>query len=312
LRGASSASDEAIPDHLASCPFVASASHLTPDTSHLPLTDTHCHLDFDEFAQDRPAVVQRALDAGVTRILIPSVNLHSSESALALAETQPFLFAAVGCHPTHAAEFQPDTLTRLRELLSVQSAAGRVVALGEIGLDYYWDSAPHDLQRQVLKEQLSLAEELDFPVIIHSREQHDSEGGPCASDLLEILQGWIAGLNQRNAPLASRPGVLHSFSGSLDAAQDALRLGFYIGVTGPITYKNADRRRNVVASLPLDHLLVETDSPFLAPVPHRGRRNEPAFVEHIADKIADIHMTTREQVAVVTSANAGHLFRWGG
>ena len=310
------------------------------------LTDTHCHLDFHTFNSDRQAVIQRAVEAGVTRILIPSLDWESSRSAVKLAKPHPNLFSAIGFHPTEVSKWGKEAKTELRRLVAAQRSTlssttsahaqsagdsslppvaqnnkpGKIVAIGEIGLDYYWEAAAHDVQREVLEEQLSLAEELSLPVIIHSREKGDAENGECASDLLKILEKWTAGLRRRpelvegsekEAP-ASRPGVLHSFSGSLETAQHAIRLGFYIGVTGPVTYKKAERRRQIIASLPLERLLIETDAPFLTPQPQRGKRNEPAFVGHIADKIAEIHMTTREQVAEITSANASHLFGWGG
>lgn len=272
----------------------------------MTLTDTHCHLDFEKFDPDRSAVLERAARAGVERILIPGIHLTSSRAAVKLAESHPMLFAAVGIHPTEAGAFSVDTLKGLREL----AASPKVVAVGEIGLDYYWDAAPHDLQQRVLRAQLDLAAELGLPVVIHLREKGDAPEGPCAADLLNMLEKWVAGLRSRNEPLAERPGVLHSFSGSLATARQAIRLGFYIGVTGPVTYPKAIARRALVAALPLDRLLIETDSPFLAPVPQRGRRNEPAFVRHIADKIAEIQSCSAEEVAAQTTANAMRLFRW--
>lgn len=194
--------------------------------------------------------------------------------------------------------------------LSIDS--GKIVAVGEIGLDYYWDSAPHDLQRKILGEQLAIASDLGLPVILHSRENADSEQGDCAEDLLELLEVWTSNLGKTRNDLFSMPGVLHSFSGSLDTARHAIAMNFCIGVTGPITYKNANRRREIIASLPLERLLIETDSPFQAPHPHRGDRNEPGYVTYIADKIAEIHMTTPDQVAKITSENAARLFGWGG
>jgi len=157
---------------------------------------------------------------------------------------------------------------------------------------------------------LALAAQASLPVLIHLREKDDALQGEAAADLLKILQAWAASLQREKNPLAERPGVLHSFSGSLATAQQALALNFYLGITGPITYKNAEARREVVKSLPLERLLIETDSPFLAPVPQRGKRNEPAFVAHIADKIAEIHHLSPQQVAAITSENARRLFGW--
>jgi len=144
------------------------------------------------------------------------------------------------------------------------------------------------------------------------REENDTWFGQASVDLLEIISVWQKELQIQNHPLAEKPGVLHSFNGTLETAQKAIEHNFYIGVTGPVTYKNAEEKRNVIKQIPLSRLLIETDAPYLSPVPHRGKRNEPAFVAHIADRIAEIHNTTREQVAKITSANANNLFGWGG
>ena len=304
----------------------------------MQLTDTHCHLDFNKFDEDRAAVIQRAIDAGLTRILIPSLTLDSSLAAVKLAESHPMLFAGVGVHPTDAKTWNDETRKELKRIIFSSSVTlseaksltnnegdsslhvkpvaqndvnKKIVAIGEIGLDYYWDAAPPDLQKSILKEQLELAEECLLPVIIHLREKDDAEQGAGASDLMEILEAWASKLRRGKSPLAEQPGVLHSFAGSHQTAEQAIALNFYIGVTGPVTFKNAVRKREVIASLPLDHLLIETDAPFLAPVPHRGKRNEPAFVGHIADKIAEIQSKRPEEVAAVTSANAARLFAWG-
>jgi len=272
------------------------------------LTDTHCHLDLEKFDPDRAAVLERARQAGVVRILIPSLSLPSSRAVVQLAESDPMLYAAIGIHPTEASGIGAETFDEVRKLASHP----KVRAIGEIGLDYYWDSALHDSQQVVLKEQLALAQKLSLPVVIHLREEGDREHGSCAVDLIRILQEWVESLRSNDDALAGRRGVLHSFSGSLETARAGIGLGFYIGVTGPITYKKAAGRRQVVAALPLDRLLIETDAPFLAPEPQRGKRNEPAFVTLITDIIADIHSTTSEQVARITTANAARLFGWGG
>ena len=275
------------------------------------LTDTHCHLDLNKFDEDRSAVIQRAIDAGVERILIPAMDYESSLAAIKLAESHPNLFAAVGYHPTDTEKWDGTSIQNLWQ--SVKSVA-KVVAIGEIGLDYYWvkEAEKQAYQREILKQQLKLAQEMNKPVIIHMREENDTWFGQASVDLLDILNEWHQELRAKNHPLAEKPGVLHSFNGNLETAQQGLNLNFYIGVTGPVTYKNADEKRNIIKQLPITKLLIETDAPFLAPVPHRGKRNEPAFVTHIADKIAEIHNTTREQIAEITSANANHLFGWGG
>ncbi len=269
------------------------------------LTDTHCHLDSEKFHADRSAVIRRALDAGVGRMLAPGVSVESSKDCVQIASENPAVFAAVGVHPEDGGAFSPISLEEIRVL----AAQPKVVAIGEIGLDYYWvhDPAQHAQQRELLKQQLRMASELQKPVILHCREKGDAACGPCIDDLLAILEKWLV-----ETPAAlPHPGVLHSFSGGLDAARRAIELGFLIGVTGPVTYKNAAARRELVAALPLNCLLVETDSPYLAPEPHRGQRNEPAFVAHIADKIAAVQSRTSQEVAVVTAENASRLFSWG-
>jgi TatD DNase family protein len=269
------------------------------------LTDTHCHLDARQFRADQAAVIARALKAGVMRMLAPGVSLESSAECARTAAANAAVFAAVGIHPSDGGALQPDWQQQLREL----AAQRKVVAIGEIGLDYYWvhEPAQQAQQRELLQAQLRLASELGKPVILHCRERGDASRGPCIEDLLAILSDWM----REMPPSVSHPGVLHSFSSNLQAAQRATELGFLIGVTGPVTYKTANVRREVIAALPLDRLLIETDSPYLAPEPHRGQRNEPAFVVHIADKIAAVQSRTTEEVESVTAENASRLFSWG-
>ncbi len=288
------------------------------------LTDTHCHLYATAFDADCEEVVQRAVEAGLQRILIPGEDLEASRQAIRLAKDHVGIYAAVGLHPTELNKIGSDALGDIRSLADHQ----KVVAIGEIGLDYYWvkEDDKRARQRENLQEQLELARELNMPVIIHLREEADAEDGQSATDLLSILESWVASLRSLQTQkddsirtsgrfetniLADHPGVLHSFSGSVETAERAISLGFYIGVTGPVTYKNAEKRRQVIAGVPLERLLIETDAPFLAPVPHRGARNEPAFVAHIADKIAEIHSCTPQEVAAVTASNAARLFNWG-
>jgi TatD DNase family protein len=274
------------------------------------LTDTHCHLDLDKFDEDRDTVIARALAAGVDRILIPGLDSESSLSAIRLAESHPNLYAAVGFHPTDLEHFSEKALDALNGLVN----HAKVVAIGEIGIDYYWvqEDEKRAFQREALKKQLAFAESVGKPVVIHMREEKDAWFGQASVDLLKILTEWQNKLRAQNHPLAGKPGVMHSFNGSLETAQKALDLNFFIGVTGPVTYKNAEEKRRIIRQVPLERMLIETDAPFLTPVPHRGKRNEPAFVAYIADKIAEIHKTTREQVAEITAANAERLFGWGG
>lgn len=271
--------------------------------------DTHCHLDMKRFDSDRDLVLDRAREAGVDRCLVPALNVASTRRAIALADVYPGLFAAIGIHPTEAHSSIESDIEEFERMASHP----RVVAIGEIGLDYYWvtDAAERSLQREVLCQQLGLASRLKKPVVLHMREAGDAESGACADDLLRILENWLSERRSIDPQAAQPAGVLHSFSGSLEAAQRAIELGFYIGVTGPITYAKAERRRQKTASLPLERLLIETDAPFLAPEPHRGQRNEPAFVVHIADRIAEIQSRTPREVAEATSANAERLFAWG-
>jgi len=295
------------------------------------LTDTHCHLDFNKFDPDRDAVIRRAIKAGITRMLIPALELESSLAAIKLAESHPNLYAAIGFHPTDLDKWNESSIENLRGLIlphasTLPSVAGRrptpspagkgskIVAIGEIGLDYYWVKEPDKRAQQgeILKQQLRLAQEVNKPVVIHMREENDAWFGQASIDLLEILGKWHNELRAGNHPLAEKPGVLHSYNGNLETAQRAISLNFHIGITGPVTYKNAEEKRQIIRQLPLERLLIETDSPFLTPVPQRGKRNEPAFVAYIADKIAEIHMTTREQVAEITTMNAARLFGWGG
>ncbi|MBT3321903.1 MAG: TatD family hydrolase [Anaerolineae bacterium] len=292
----------------------------------MKLTDTHAHLYWDRFDEDRDAVIARCAEFNVTRVLIPGTTVKTSLASVKLAESHPHLFAAVGIHPTNALTWTDETKDELRKMVkslspSLFSPRGgemsegqrevkKIVAIGEIGLDYYWNRAPHDIQKRVLREQLSLAEELKLPVVLHLREKGDATEGNCTVDLLEILEKWLASLRSNKNPLVKYPGVLHSFSGTLKIAEEAIRLGFMIGVTGPITYKKMSQRREMIASLPLEKILIETDSPFLTPHPKRGKRNEPANIRFIAEKIADIHGKETREIATITTANAARLFNW--
>lgn len=279
----------------------------------MTLVDTHCHLDFHQFDADRAEVIERAVRAGLNRILVPAIDRESAIAAVRLSAAHSMVYAAAGFHPTDADKWQADSLAILMALFSSPESAGKLVAVGEIGLDYYWVQDPQARlrQRQLLETQLSLAREVSRPVILHMREEGDAWHGGASEDLLAILTSWHGGLAREGHPLASRPGVLHSFNGTTETAERALGLNFCIGVTGPVTYKNASQKREVIRSLPLERLLLETDAPFLTPVPHRGKRNEPAYIPHIADKIAEIHSKDPAEIAALTSANAARLFAWG-
>jgi TatD DNase family protein len=272
------------------------------------LTDTHCHLNWNKFDADREEVIARAKAARLVRLLVPGLDIRSSKEAIQLAESDESIYAAVGFHPTDLDKFSEQAYAEVQEL----AKHPKVVAVGEIGLDYYWvkEADKRAVQREVLKRQLSFAAVVGKPVIIHMREEKDAWFGQASTDLLEILSAWHSNLKIKNPALAERPGVLHSFNGTLETAQKAIAMKFFIGVTGPVTYKNAEEKRNIIRQLPITKLLIETDSPFLAPVPHRGKRNEPAFVGEIADKIAEIKSRNLEEVAAVTTDNAARLFLW--
>jgi TatD DNase family protein len=253
------------------------------------LIDTHCHLDFERFDADRDAVVERALAAGVERIVVPALDLQNCTAVLSLTEKYEQVYAAVGVHPNSAADWQDDWMAALRDL----AGGDKVVAIGEIGLDYYWDKAPKATQMRALSMQLELAVELNLPVIIHNRESSD--------DVIRLLA---------ESPLAGRerPGVLHSFSADWAVARAALDMGFYLGFTGPVTFKKANELRQIAVQAPVDRILVETDAPFLAPHPYRGKRNEPAYVAYVAERIAQERGVDTAVFAQQTTANAMKLF----
>ena len=262
------------------------------------LVDTHCHLDFNTFDTDREIVLRRAMDLGLSRFLVPGVDLVSSHHAIELAGADAAIFAAVGVHPNEALSWQADSIDILHHL----AIHPKVVAIGEIGLDYYRDCAPKELQARIFREQLNLAADLGLPVVIHSRQAME--------DTLEILVSWQQAMIASGSVLYEHPGVLHSFSGLLDEAQRAIQANFLIGVTGPVTYPNAHELRKTISSLDLEDLLIETDSPFLTPQPQRGKRNEPAYVCYVAEKLAEIFNLSPESVASTTTNNAGRIFDW--
>ncbi len=260
----------------------------------MTLIDTHCHLDFDSYDGIRDTIVQEAAAAGVTRIINPGTDLDRSRAALALAGTYPGVYAACGVHPNSTVGFSDDVLAEIRAM----AAHPKVVAIGEIGLDYYWDDAPKDVQWGAFEAQLALAADLNLPVIIHNRDASD--------DVLDIVSAWIAALP---SSLAQRPGVLHSFSAPQAIAERGLALGLYLGFTGPVTFKKADDLRQIAALVPDDRILVETDGPFLTPVPHRGKRpNRPAYVRLIAERLAALRAVPDDVFAAQSTANAERLF----
>ncbi|MBL8131114.1 MAG: TatD family hydrolase [Anaerolineae bacterium] len=257
------------------------------------MIDTHCHLNFDAFDEDRPEVIRRAVEAGVSIIVNPAIDVESGAAGIALARQYDAVFAAVGIHPNSTAGFEPHMLEAIEE----QARAEKVIAIGEIGLDYHWDLSPKAVQKSAFEAQLALAARLELPVIIHNRDASD--------DVIAILESWSATLPPA---LRDGPGVLHSFSAAPEIARRALRIGFYLGFTGPITYKKADDLRQIAGHVPVDRLLVETDAPFLTPIPHRGKRNEPAYIPLMVERLAALHHISGDLMAATTSANAARLF----
>ena len=255
----------------------------------MPIFDTHAHYDDSRFDGDRDAVLAALPEAGVELVLDPGCDLPSSRAAAALAERYGHVYAAAGIHPENCAGFQDADLAALRQLL----AQPKVAAIGEIGLDYYWaENPPRDFQQMVFRKQLALAEELDLPVIVHDREAH--------GDSLSII---------REFPAVT--GVFHCFSGSPEMAEELLKRGWYLGFDGPITYKNARRAPEVAAITPLERMVVETDAPYLSPVPVRGRRNDSRHLPHVIAKLAEWKGVTPEEMTRITCENGKRLFRLG-
>ena len=254
----------------------------------IELVDTHTHLNDDKFADDVPDAVARARAAGVRRCINMGDTLASSKKAVELAHAYEGLFAGVGIHPEEARELTADDDAQLAKWAEDE----KVVCIGEIGLDYYWvkDEPTRELQRKIFIHQLDLARQLHLPVCIHDRDAH--------ADTLAILKKEGQGI----------PTVLHCYSGSVEMAREFLKLGCYLGTDGPLTFKNASKLLNVIREMPLDRLLVETDAPYMAPVPMRGKRNEPAFVRFIAEKVAELRSMTLADVARATTTNAEAIY----
>ena len=254
------------------------------------LIDSHCHLNFNKFDDDRLDVIARAKVEGIIAFINPGTSLDDSRQVVALTEQIPEVYAAIGVHPNDAAEVDEAALNELREL----AAQPKVVAIGEIGLDYYWDKAPRPVQRRVFEQQLDLAKAVNLPVIIHQRDS--------AADTMDVLRQWGKDGNH--------PGlVLHSFSGDQAMADEAIELGFHIGISGPVTFKNARDLPGIVASLPPERILVETDAPFLSPHPYRGKRNEPARVKVVAEKVAELQKLSLAEISQQLTKNTISLFK---
>ena len=251
------------------------------------LFDSHAHIDDEQFDADREQVIQRALENGVTGMINVGCSMLSSARSVALAGQYQSIYAAVGIHP-HDAE---GALETDYQQLATWSQQDKIVAIGEIGLDYYRDLSPRDVQRAVFIRQIDVARQMNMPLIIHDRDAH--------GDILDIIKTEAKGLT----------GVLHCFSGSLEMAKEVIKLGFYISVAGPVTFKNAAKLPGIVASVPLERLLIETDSPYLTPHPYRGKRNEPAYVRIVAEQVASLRGIELSVLAEATSNNVKQLFK---
>ena len=253
------------------------------------LTDTHTHLNVHQFDDDREEVIARALEQGVSRIVNIGFNRETIPSSIALTEQYEFIYSTVGWHPQDAIDMKAGDLDWIEELCRLE----KVVAIGEIGLDYYWDTSPKDVQHRVFREQIRLARKLGLPISIHNRDAHE--------DVVKLL---------REEKAEDVGGVMHCFSGSWETAKLCLDMNFYISFGGPVTYKNAKQPKEVLARVPPDRLLLETDAPYLTPHPYRGKRNETGYVRLVAEAAAELTGLTVEEMARITSENAERLFRF--
>jgi len=273
-------------------------------TTELTYVDSHAHITSADFDNDREEMIRRALDAGVSNIVNPAIDLEDSKRAIELAERHPFVYAAVGVHPHQSAGVDEAALAQIEEL----SRHPKVVAIGEIGLDYHYDFASRDIQKRVFNEQVEIAIRRNLPVIIHTRES--------IADTVAIIENVMAthsewrseGVHSRY-PL--RKGVFHCFSGDTTMAWRVIDRGFYISFAGVVTFNKPGLAGEVAKNISVDHVLLETDSPYLAPVPHRGKRNEPANVPLIAQKIAELQNLSVEDISRATNYNAYKLFGIG-
>ncbi|MBE6918325.1 MAG: TatD family deoxyribonuclease [Ruminococcaceae bacterium] len=250
------------------------------------LFDTHAHYDDDWFDEDRDALLSSMPERGVGLIVNPGITVETSRMAIAMAEQYPHMYAAVGIHPENCHDFVPAHIDELREL----ARHPKVVAIGEIGLDYYWDTnPPKEFQQEVLRAQMALAQELQLPVIIHDRDAH--------ADTLAIVKEF-----------PEVTGVFHCYSGSVEDARTLVKMGWMLSFNGAATFKNARKAPEVIAEVPLERLMIETDAPYLAPVPHRGKRNDSSLVHLVAEKIAQIKGLTAEEVEKATWDNGKRFF----
>ncbi|WP_026908521.1 TatD family hydrolase [Paucisalibacillus globulus] len=252
------------------------------------LFDTHVHMNAEQFKQDRDEVIKRAFETGVNYMVVVGFDRETIPLAIEIAEQYETIYAAVGWHPVDAIDMTDEDLEWIEEL----SSHPKVVALGEMGLDYHWDKSPKDIQKEVFRKQIQLAKKVKMPIIIHNRE--------ATEDIIEILQ-------EENAKEVG--GIMHCYNDSVKYVQTCLDMNFYISLGGPVTFKNAPLPKEVAVEVPLDRLLIETDAPFLAPHPNRGKRNEPAYVELVAEKIAELRGISFEEFSNQTTENALRFFK---
>ena len=251
------------------------------------LIDSHAHLDDERFNKDRDKLIKSLGENGISTVINIGADLPSSIKSVKLSEEYDNIYAAVGVHPHSASDMDEGTI----EVLKAFSSREKVVAIGEIGLDYYYDNSPRDVQRTWFKRQMKLAKEVNLPIVVHSREANQ--------ETFDMIKAESDG-NLR--------GVIHCYSGSVELALEYIKLGYYISFAGPVTFKNAKTPKEVAKAVPIDRLLVETDSPYLTPEPHRGKRNEPLYVRHVAAMIAELRGMTIEELARATSENTKRLF----
>ena len=251
------------------------------------LFDTHTHLDAPQFDEDRTEVIERARQAGVHAIINIGFNRETIPTTMALAEQYDFIYAAVGWHPVDSIDMLPEDLQWIENLCS----HNKVVAIGEIGLDYHWDTSPKEVQHRVFREQIRLARRLGKPVVIHNRDAHE--------DVVRILK------EERAEEVG---GVMHCYSGSWEMAQKCLDMNFYISFGGPVTFRNARVPKEVLSKVPMDRILIETDAPYLTPHPYRGKKNESSYVSLVAQSAAEIKGVTVEEIAAITTENGKKCF----
>lgn len=252
----------------------------------MALYDSHTHLDDSRFAEDQNLVIERALAAGVTGMINIGSDMASSQKSLELAQKYPMIYAAIGVHPHEAKSVMESDYDTLLEW----AKQDKVLAIGEIGLDYYYDNSPREIQQQVFRRQLLLAKAAKLPIIVHTRDAH--------GDMMAALKAEGQGLT----------GIIHCYSGSLEMAKELIKKGYYLGIGGALTFKNGRKLKEIVAAVPLEALVVETDCPYLTPHPYRGQRNEPSYVNYVVDEIAAIRAIDRSEVMAVTTNNLQNLF----